>query len=387
MSENNTNLSSPYKGDKRGSSRLEWLDAMRGFTMLLVVTYHVAQISFGLNEKYSEVHPLLVLFRMPLFFFVSGFLAYKANLEWTGRLLGTMTWKKLKVQVIPTVVFLAISIVLLHPKVNFFEQWGKTMQSPTKGGYWFTWVLLHMFLIYYLYDFACTKLINKLRNVRALASFLPLREGQGGSLHIWFLWLVMLAFYAVIYMPPVMKQVPDDVKKFLDVSSLIQTMHYTHFFLFGNLVHRYWDKVQRLMDKEGFYILVLITAFVCAGDVLKWHHLKFMWTNLPRTIASYTLLMLVVMFFRHYKEWFTNDHRIGHALQYIGTRTLDIYLLHFLFLPTLPMVGVWFKAHRHNFVLDFSLCVTLAMLVIAFCLLTSQIIRVSPFLRKYLFGR
>ena len=56
--------------------RLEWLDAMRGFTMILVVAYHVAQSGFMESEKISASLPFLVLFRMPLFFFVSGFLAY-----------------------------------------------------------------------------------------------------------------------------------------------------------------------------------------------------------------------------------------------------------------------------------------------------------------------
>ena len=52
--------------------RLEWLDAMRGFTMILVVAYHVAQSGFMESEKISASLPFLVLFRMPLFFFVSG---------------------------------------------------------------------------------------------------------------------------------------------------------------------------------------------------------------------------------------------------------------------------------------------------------------------------
>ena len=63
--------------------RLEWLDAMRGFTMILVVAYHVAEFGFVESEKISASLPFLVLFRMPLFFFVSGFLAYKASWEWT----------------------------------------------------------------------------------------------------------------------------------------------------------------------------------------------------------------------------------------------------------------------------------------------------------------
>ena len=33
--------------------RMEWLDAMRGFTMILVVAYHVAQIGFDQSIKHS----------------------------------------------------------------------------------------------------------------------------------------------------------------------------------------------------------------------------------------------------------------------------------------------------------------------------------------------
>ena len=35
------------------SRRMEWLDAMRGFTMILVVAYHVALFGFGESEKMS----------------------------------------------------------------------------------------------------------------------------------------------------------------------------------------------------------------------------------------------------------------------------------------------------------------------------------------------
>ncbi|MBQ2536154.1 MAG: acyltransferase family protein, partial [Bacteroidaceae bacterium] len=129
--------------------RLQWLDAMRGFTMILVVAYHVAQTGFAESEKLSASLPFLVLFRMPLFFFVSGFLAYKASWLWTPQSFATLTWKKIKVQVLPTLVFLGIFLVL-RTNYPFDEGFMRAMQTPTKFGYWFTWVLLQMFLIYYL---------------------------------------------------------------------------------------------------------------------------------------------------------------------------------------------------------------------------------------------
>ena len=135
----------------QGKQRLEWLDAMRGFTMILVVAYHVGQMCFGMNLKTSTSMPFIVLFRMPLFFFVSGFLAWKADMIWTRNRLGTMIWKKFKIQVIPTIVFLTVCLVVRAKE--FWPAMERAMASPTKSGYWFTWALLIMFVIYYVFAY------------------------------------------------------------------------------------------------------------------------------------------------------------------------------------------------------------------------------------------
>ena len=77
--------------------RLEWLDSLRGFTMILVVANHVLGLGLGMSPKVSSSMQFLVMFRMPLFFFVSGFLAYKAGLLWNGKTLGTLLLKKIRV--------------------------------------------------------------------------------------------------------------------------------------------------------------------------------------------------------------------------------------------------------------------------------------------------
>ena len=98
-------------------------------------------------------------------------------------------------------------------------------------------------------------------------------------------------------------------------------------------------------------------------------------------------MLIVVMYFRNHQNLFTQQTRIGRGLQYIGVRTLDVYLLHFLLLPKLPEVGKWLNDHHPNFVIDIVLAVGMGIIVIAFCLLISEILRMSPFLKKYLFGR
>lgn len=347
--------------------RMEWLDAMRGFTMILVVAYHVAQFGFGESEKISASLPFLVLFRMPLFFFVSGFLAYKSTWIWTPQNFASLTWKKLKVQVLPALVFLCVFLVL-KSKMPFADAFMKCMHSPTKGGYWFTWVLLQMFLIYYTFSALFQQWGKRAENAA-----------------IGVLWAASVCAYLSLYMPREFGNWYDNA--WMMNSSFYETLKFLQFFLLGNLVHRHWTATQRLFDARWFFPVVVAVAFLCCADIFKWHLMKDEWTNLPKTLAMYVLMVTVVMFFRHYQASFTQQTRLGRGLQYIGTRTLDIYLLHFIFLPKLPEVGQWLDAHHPNFVLDVVLSVSLALIVIAFCLLVSNILRLNPILKEYLFGR
>lgn len=347
-----------------GKERMEWLDALRGFTMILVVAYHVAQTSFGQSIKLSASLPLLVLFRMPLFFFISGFLAYKPDFNWTRGRLKSMVWKKLKIQVIPAFVFLCIFIVVRMP--NFEEGFVQCMEKSTKGGYWFTWSLLHMFIFYYVFAY--------IENHFKRRSWIP----------ITILWFTALCAYATLYMPSWFNYHKEP---FFQYTSLVETLRFFHFFLLGNIVRRYWCGWQRLFDSRWFFPLVAVVAFFCCADALKWHTLRLQWANLPRTAAMYLLMLTVFMFFRYYRNHLTQAHRRGQFLQYIGRRTLDIYLLHFIFLPKLKFVGKFLDANRPNFITDIVCSVSVAVVVIGFCCLTSNILRMSPFFKKILFGR
>lgn len=351
--------------------RLEWLDAMRGFTMILVVAYHVALMGFEQHVKLSSSMSFLMLFRMPLFFFVSGFLAYKASLHWDRATLFSLLGKKMRIQLIPTAIFFLFSCAAIYPK--FMPALMDGLHSPTKGGYWFTLVLLYMFILYYLFCYLESRL--KCR------SWIPITV----------FFILSLLVYESCYMPKLFwwadgyrPKLPTNI---LRDTSLIQLMKYMPFFLFGNIVRRYWQQAQRIMDSRWFYPLIVSVVVFCTMDVLKWHNLRMAWTNLPSTLAKFILLTMVFMYFRHYAQYFTRLTFIGTSLQYIGRRTLDIYLLHFLFLPDLPAVGTFFKLHQHNFAIDITLSIAIAFIVIAFSIITSNILRISPLFRKYLFGR
>lgn len=332
--------------------------------MILVVAYHVAQFGFGQSEKLSASLPFLVLFRMPLFFFVSGFLAYKSRFVWTLSSFLSLTWKKVKIQVLPALIFLCLFLIF-RKNYDFFDGLWASIKSPTKNGYWFTWVLLQMFIIYYI----AAALSQKLK------SHLPVIT----------LWVLSFGVYASLYMPVEFGKYWKE--PFFMYTSLYETMKFFHFFLIGNIVHRYWDKAQELFDSAGFFpTLVAFALFSCA-DFFRWHILTGELTNISRTLAMYSLMMMVIIFFRHYQESFTKDKLIGRGLQYIGVRTLDIYLLHFILMPKIPEIGRYLDAHTPNFVLDITAAISVALVVIFFCCLTSNILRISPIFSKLLFGR
>ena len=355
--------------------RLGWLDALRGFTMLLVVTNHVALKSFGMQIRWSAALQFFLLFRMPLFFFISGFLAYKASRVWNARTLGELSLKKMRVQIIPTVVFFLLYLAMI-PTSPFLQNLDEALASSMKAGYWFTLVLLYMLLTFYLFSYVESKLPSFLSPLTPY--LLPL------------LFLLSLCLFETCYLPRYFswalgyKGTPNE---FLNYTSLVEMFRYFPFFLYGAFVHRHWERAQRLMDSCWFYPVVIVLALLTTLEVLKWHTLRMEWASLPHTLAMFLLLTMVFMFFRHYSDFFSDKTALGRGLQFIGRRTLDIYLLHYFFLPKLPMVGEFFRMNRHNFILDTTAALAVALVVVAFCVITSQLLRVSPFLKKYLFGR
>ena len=377
MSENLNSLHSkavePSATNKK--PRLGWLDALRGFTMLLVVTNHVALKSFGMQIRWSAALQFFLLFRMPLFFFISGYLAYKASRVWNARTLGELTLKKLRVQIIPTAVFFLLFLAMV-PTTPFIDSLNEALASSMKAGYWFTLVLLYMLLTFYLFSYVESKLSSVFP---LIASFLlPL------------LFIVSLGLFETCYLPRQFSWAlghKGPPNAFLNYSSLVEMFRYFPFFLYGAMVHRHWERAQRLMDSRWFFPVVVVLALLTTLEVIKWHYLRMEWASLPHTLAMFLLLTIVFMFFRHYSDFFSDKTALGRGLQFIGRRTLDIYLLHYFFLPKLPMVGEFFRVNRHNFILDTTAALAVALVVVAFCVITSQLLRVSPFLKKYLFGR
>ena len=124
------------------TKRIEYVDALRGFTMFLVVFSHIWTFGYHVEEKPDTFATVLTNFFLVLFFFISGFIAYK-SIIWDANYYKTMVKKKALVQIIPTLFFFYLYHCACHGRslTMFFTE------GP--GAFWFTIVLFYMFMIYY----------------------------------------------------------------------------------------------------------------------------------------------------------------------------------------------------------------------------------------------
>ncbi len=333
--------------------RIEYIDAMRGFTMLLVVYSHIVVQCLHLHS-YTFNH-FFIIFRMPLFFFISGWVMYKATREWGKEETGQFIKNKFLVQIIPTVVFLASFIYIFQ--VTDTTLWF----GAGKCGYWFTYTLFQYFLFYVI---TMTLVPRKWKHTKKEDAIVITVASV----------VVIVSFCTRLFV------ITDVV--LAHYIGAIQWYYYV-FFCLGTLVKKYFNPFIRLTDNKWFMTTIIACTFILAILQERTDDLTFI---IPGLLMSGMCIFIVFTFFRKNEQHFTKDRRLGRILQYIGRRTLDIYLLHFFFLPeNLRFVGDFFDQHS-NPTLEFFISMALALMVIALSLAVSNVIRLSPLLAKYLFG-
>lgn len=338
--------------------RIEYIDALRGFTMILVVFAHISLYAY--HEDVITFGRVFVQFHMALFFFISGFILYKHERVWAKETLYEFFRQKFKVQIIPTMCFLFVYALL------FDVAWDTIWQDKYKGGYWFTLSLFEYFVLYVFFDGALQKM--KIR---------------GGKYDI-LLCLFALMVFAVStgHAATILNNVGvnNKVLGFLQIAQL----KYFVFFCFGTFVRKHFTYCNKLAD-NGYamgFIVLLFGAGVLWGYVL----LPPALYPLVFLLNGFSGVVLVFYFFRRHEQAFTLNSHKGRWLQYIGRRTLDIYLLHYFFLPRhLEAVGAFFKENP-NPTIELFVSGVLSLMVIALCLAVSSIIRLSPVLAYWLFG-
>lgn len=344
--------------------RIEYIDALRGFVMLLVVLAHVPMYCYHQLDGISfSVIP--TTFHLALFFFISGwFVNSKAvrNADATLRLrydndtfngLGKVLKGKFVQLIVPTVVF-----YLLFCWMNDIDIIENLWNDKFKAGYWFCLVLF----VFYL-TLTITKTIT---------------EKFWGAILMLFLALAMIMLSTNIATEILAKyKIPNIL--------CIQQWQYFIFFYLGSLAQRYKERFFSWLD-NGLVMAVAILAYF--ASLMLWYQKPMNLLEIKITFLLWGALGsgLSFAFFRKYEDIFSQETRMGRWLQYVGRRTLDVYLLHFFFLPkNLEGLGKYVMGNG-NPTIELFISLAITIMVVFLCLLTSNIIRLSPLLSHWFLG-
>ena len=326
--------------------RIEYIDAMRGFTMILVVYSHICH--FCLGDSLLGFNETFFLFRLPCFFMLSGWLfepvaqrPFMANVR-----------HKFMVQIVPTFIFL----LLLAPPPEFFHQLG-----ALKGGYWFTFVLFEFFILYMFIIRLGKRWAPCVALVIVIASFIYARyynsiQSSAVGIQVWM--VNGLGFMSVAL------------------------WRFFLFFYIGAWMRRNFEAFIRWTNKPAIIAMITLVFFIVASTP----HVDNLWYEIIRFyLGGVTGMWMVFTCFRLGISWLEKLN-LSKPLQYVGTRTLDIYLLHYFFLPRFLMPYVEQLKAYDSHLIEFLVIMGISLVVLALSLLASYIIRLSPFLGHYLFG-
>lgn len=333
-------------------NRIYWIDALRGFTMFLVVFGHTLS-SEGINAYDDTLSILFITFRMPMFFFVSGFIAYKSWEYWNLSFYKQKILNKAKVQLIPTFIFFSFFCISNGISPLSFFKYGL-------GGYWFTLVLFEMFCIYYTISFLTRPLKGSFLNII----------------------LVVLSCGGIL----VLLYLRNDGTLW-NILCLENLTKYFQFFTFGLLAKKYKDKFFYLLENDKFITVFTIIFVTCLFAICTVNDIRMQYgiigSFIHDILVRYAGILVVLSYFYSKRTYFEQDSKIKHIMCFVGKRTLDIYMIHYFLLPNIPMIKPFFE---NNIIFEFTITAFIAILILSGSLAISAVLRNSSILKEYLFG-
>ena len=325
-------------------TRLGYLDAMRGLAIVLVVMGHL-MIRFGISGYENVIWTIIVGIHLPIFFFVSGYLGGGRSLS-ASKLLGK-AWQL----ILPGLLFYSLFSL---------SRGGNPLSFVKHGfdGYWFTFVLFEMYLIYYI----CGGVFKKYKYVVMIG--------------------LSLAGIALLAMPSLRG---GRIYTVLCIENLAK---YFQFFTLGLLCKEYSYKVVEWLQKDWVKGTLLagfaVSLFLCFSESLKGQYSLIYQLNHDLALR-YLGVFALFAFFIYKAEFFQADNSLGRSLTFVGKRTLDIYLIHYFLLPSRILFPEWLQGNDMWYVQLLMLSAS-AIVVIAGCLLFSELIRMSSSLSNLLLG-
>ncbi len=353
--------------------RLDFIDGLRGLTMLMVVYWHVLVMSMDVTTYTAMT---LQLFRMPLFFFVSGFFAYSFNFD-SIKLRKRLNnrWHR---QFLPTFLIFILFTLFEVGYTGSFENGGEYLGSlftalhtnglsEFKSGYWFTFVLVEVFCVFALINY----LLYRLR----------VSQRKQGVIY-----LIIAAACAIlewIYSETVTEKSPVAVRNLCEIMSLTHLVKYQVFFYLGVAVRTFDRELWKLLSRRisGIIMIAVTVVVFCLTPrfrvPLGWFY----------GAATTGILFSITLFF-YLRRFFSGKSFLGQIMKFVGKNTLPIYLFHYFIiriirdidlsgLESIIRLGAW---------AEIPIVLGISSLIILIVLGVDALLKIKPRIHRLIFA-
>lgn len=322
--------------------RLKYIDRLKGLAILLVVTGHIS--IYNIPEE-SRVSDFVGTFHMPLFMFLSGYVI--KELPGFHKLLS-----KLPLFWCPMFIIGIVHTYLINRNIGGF------LGEDFKLGYWYIYLLGIFYIILFL-----RKIIEDRKQTLRFSV----------ATDLLFLYVpLLLAGYIYIVFPALI----------WSVLGIPMIFRYWLFFYLGYLIRKY-ALFDRFGQRDWFYTMCMLLSPVCIYIILT---VDMLFISDLKVLSLFIIFFLLSLFERrecNFSFW-------ENQLAFLGKHSLDIYVLHFFLVYIkgalrLDEFGRWL-VETNNVILDFFICVVVAIPICYLSILLGKVLRESRFVRLVVFG-
>ncbi|SOD99816.1 acyltransferase family protein [Spirosoma fluviale] len=328
------------------NERFIYIDRLKGVAIVLVVIGHIIQFN-TVESSQNVLFGIIYSFHMPLFMFISGYLAQKTVKDSIYNNYLLFLKKKAQSLLIPYFVW-----SLVVDKLFFVEEIHYSLKDPITlikngSGLWF---LLYLFLLYLTYSafFYVSIKINK--RIYVLVDIL-------------IICLLLLCFVLV--------------KKMQLVSYIDSLTLYFLFFFSGVIISKY-QKIKNVM-LEKYTFSIFLTVFLILSI-----HYKFTDTSLFNKLIKLIVAYSAIMALYYITIKISWNAFVDRCISYCGRNSLIIYATHFRLAKLVS--GLFLLPHLDVVPL---VCISLFASIIIICISfgIAKVVELSPLLNFLLYGK
>lgn len=323
--------------------RLVYIDQLKGFAILLVVMGHMYSQCF---DNADAVYGIIYSFHMSLFFFLSGVVLNPNSFSFTD--ITSFCQKKVLGLILPFVFVGSMYVYYIGSNLSY------EIHGMMKLGYWYLLVLLYMNILLVVYN-KVSKSINKPSLVVDI--------------------ILILIFWALL----------ECARRYLIPDSWDSIFSYGQVCLFfvpfmlGVLFNKY-KLAEKVFSKSAWFTFSLLFYVI----------IYFINHNIYNNYYSNLLTGISAIIFIGYLFYtaLPKSNFVMDKLATIGQQSLYVYIFHFFFLQTAQMNSFGqYVRESGNYLLEFLVCIGLAIVVTILSIGVGFIIRQSKLLSLVLLGK